>query len=430
MSNTDIGREPISIRVSHALVRHIGRAVRPSGVLYRVIAAAPAPPASEPAADPSGRRVVVTVVAIQLAASLGYFAVVAHLVAHFRHDLGLMAGTIGLVLGVRTGVQYALLLPVGALTDALGPRRTGAIACALRAVATMLLGTADGVGALLCAAVVFGAGGALYNPAAQSLLAGVGHAGRSRGFGAYVATQHIATVAGPPVGLALLGLGPGFALVAGTAAALWAAGGVLFLLVPHRGGRPARPRFRDILTGVRAVHRDRTFLRFALMTAPTTLLAVYIMTAVPLLGFPSGTATLSFSVLAAVAAAAQPFVAARHRGERPWMLRTGLLCAAAAFLVLAPLDGSQTGLLVLAAVLNGVANGLIQPSIFQRAVRHAPAGSFGSYYGVLAFYAGMFYCAGDLVIGRLFDLGPVTAALALAGVGGCALVAAIGVRGP
>ncbi|MCP9964741.1 MFS transporter [Actinomadura madurae] len=262
---------------------------------------------------------------------------------------------------MRVGLQFALLLPVGTVTDAIGARRTGAIACAVRAAGFALLGAADGVGALLCAAVVLAVGGALYNPAAQSLLAGVDPARRSGGFAAYVATQHIATVAGPPMGLALVTLGPGFAALAGTAAALWAIAGGLFLLLPRSGGRPGPARFGAIAAGARAALGDRSFLLFALMTAPTTLLANHIMTAVPLLGFTSGAATLCFCVLAAVAAALQPLVAAGRRGERPWVLRLGLLCAAAAFCVLAPLDGTQTGPLMLAAVLNGVANGLIQP---------------------------------------------------------------------
>jgi MFS family permease len=123
-----------------------------------------APVSPPPSADPTGRRVVVTVVAIQLACCLGFFSVMAHLVAHLRHDLGLMAGTAGLILGARTGLQFALLLPVGALTDLIGARRTGVIACVLRAAGFALLGTAESVGALLCAAVVIAVGGALYPP--------------------------------------------------------------------------------------------------------------------------------------------------------------------------------------------------------------------------------------------------------------------------
>ncbi|WP_433327412.1 MFS transporter [Spirillospora sp. CA-294931] len=390
-----------------------------------IVAAPPAPPV----ARAPGRRVVVTVLAIQLASCLGYFSVMAHVVAHLRNDLGLMAGTIGLVLGVRLGVQYVLLLPVGTVTDLIGARLTGVIACVVRAVGFGLLGVAESLGALLGVAVVLGIGGALYNPAVQSLLAGVDPVSRSRGFGGFVATQHAATITGPPLGLLLISLGPGFVLLTGTSAGLWTIAAVLFLLVPRREKRPPA-RFRDLVTGVRAVFRDRTFVLFALMTAPTTLLANHIMTAVPQLGFGAGLATLCFCLLAAVAAAAQPFVAMKRRGERPWVLRLGLLCAAATFFVLAPLDGTETGPLMLAAVLNGVSNGLVQPSIFQRAVRHAPSERFGSYYGVMASFAGLFACVGDLVIGRLFDFGSAGAATALVGVGVIALVSAFGTRGP
>ncbi|GAA0239175.1 hypothetical protein GCM10009527_039710 [Actinomadura nitritigenes] len=390
----------------------------------------PAPAGARSAGRPSDRRLITTVVAIQLASSLGFFAVMAHLVAYLRHDLGLLAGAVGLILGVRVGLQSALLLPVGAITDLLGARRTGAIACVLRALGFVLLGTVDGVGPLLCAAVVLAAGGALYNPAAQCLLAGVGPDRRSRGFAGYVATQHVATVFGPVMGLAVLSGGRGFTPLAATAAALWTIGGVLFLLVPHGGRRPAVRRRRELSAGVRAVFGDRSFLLFALAASPTTLLANGMLTAVPLLDFTPAAATLCFCVLAAVAAAAQPFVAAGHRGERPWVLRLGLLCAAAAFCVLAPLDGTQTVPLLIAAVLNGVSNGLIQPAVFQRTARHAPAGHFGAYYGVLQSAAGLFSFAGELLIGRLFDLGAVAATAALTGLGAFALAAAIGVRDP
>ncbi|WP_433237067.1 MFS transporter [Actinomadura nitritigenes] len=395
-----------------------------------MIVDSPAPAGARSAGRPPDRRVITTVVAIQLASCLGFFAVAAHLVAHLRHDLGLPAGTVGLILGAQVGLQSALLLPVGALTDLLGPRRTGAIACVLRALGFVLLGTVDGVGPLLCAAVVLALGGALYNPAAQCLLAGAGPDRRSGGFAGYVAMQHVATVFGPVMGLAILSVGRGFAPLAATAAALWATGGVLFLLVPHRSPQPAVRRRRELFAGVRTVFGDRSFLLFALAASPTTLLANGMLTAVPLLDFTPAAATLCFCVLAAVAAAAQPFVAAGHRGERPWVLRLGLLCAAAAFCVLAPLDGTRTVPLLIAAVLNGLSNGLIQPAVFQRTARHAPAGHFGAYYGVLQSAAGLFSFAGDLLIGRLFDLGAVAATAALIGLGACALAAAIGVRDP
>jgi MFS family permease len=167
---------------------------------------------------------------------------------------------------------------------------------------------------------------------------------------------------------------------------------------------------------VRAVVADRAFLAFALATAPTTLLADH-TTVVPLKGFDSGSATLFFCVLAATAASVQPWVAARRRGERPWTLRCGLLLAGAAYLTLALLDGARSpiGWLLLAGVLAGAGNGLLQASVFQRVARLAAPERFGSYFGVMAFVSGMFAAAGGMAVGRLFDLGGTGAASALLG---------------
>ncbi|MEV4068042.1 MFS transporter, partial [Nonomuraea dietziae] len=153
------------------------------------------------------RRTVVVVVAIQAAISLGYFAAMAHVVIHLRVDLGLAAGLIGLVLALRNLVQHTLSLPVGALVDVLGPVRIGILACLLRAAGFALLGTVSSLPWLVAAAVLLGAGGALFHPAAQSLLAGLAERRRARGYAAYMMTLQIAAVLGPALGLALLNVG-------------------------------------------------------------------------------------------------------------------------------------------------------------------------------------------------------------------------------
>ncbi|MFC5744036.1 MFS transporter [Actinomadura rugatobispora] len=387
----------------------------------------PAPPLG---LVPSGgraadRRVVMVMVAVQCTAALGFWAVMTHLVAHLRHDVGLLAGTAGTILAVRVGVQYALLLPVGTVTDMLGPARAGAIACGVRAAGFTLLGFADGPAELVAAAVLLGAGGALFHPAAQSLLAGLAPGRRARGFAAYVITGQAAAVAGPPLGLLVLSLGSGapagFTLLATLAGGAWAVASVLFLLLlghrpPRSNGGGAGARLRELAANVRAVVADRAFLAFALATAPTTLLADH-TTVVPLKGFTSGAATLFFCVLAATAAAVQPWVAARGRGERPWTLRCGLLLAGAAYLTLALLDGARSplGWLLAAAVLAGAGNGLLQASVFQRVARLAAPERFGSYFGVLSFVSGMFAAAGGMAVGRLFDFGGTGATAALLG---------------
>ncbi|MDF2706672.1 MAG: hypothetical protein K0R62_2324 [Nonomuraea muscovyensis] len=468
----------------------------------------PAAREREAAAD---RRVVAVLVGVQLTAALGFHAAMAHVVAHLRFDLGLLAGTIGLVLGVRLVVQYGLYLPVGALTDLIGPAPAGLLACVLRAAGFALLGAAEGVAGLLVSAVLLGAGGALFHPANRSLLAGVAPVTRSRAFAAYMVTGQLAAVAGPPIGLLLtagalggllsppapagssepvgsdelIGLGGGlpgaagpeggFGVLAGVAAVAWIAAAVLFALlhrlqvpatgtpvsgtpvsgtpvsgtpVPERGAirravtRRGAVRLRSraaqaaggVAGGVAAVLRDRAFVRFSLVTAPSTLLVTQPVTVVPLRGIGEEHTTLYLCAAALVAAAVQPLVAARRRAERRWAIPAGLLCSAAGYALLIPATGSagaDVGGLAAAAVCGGLAVGLLEPSIFQRTVRQAPPGRSGAYFGVINFVSGMVAFAGGLAVGRLFDAGPAGATAALAALASlAALSAGWTARGP
>lgn len=388
-----------------------GRATAPAS------ASAPAPPAAPVRAASRDRRVIAVLAAVQVAIGLGYYAVFGHVVAHLRDGVGLAAGTIGLVLGTRLLVQYSLLLPVGALTDALGAPRTGVLACVVRAAGFAVFGMADGPVGLSVAAVLVGVGGALYHPAAQSLLAGLSPGRRPGGFAVYLVSGHISAVLGPSAGLALLALG-GFPLLAAGAAAAWCVAAVLFPLLPARHAQPAARAPRTMLQGVRAVARDRGFVRFAVIVAPSTLLVTAAATVVPLRGFGSGRTTAFLCLAAAVVAAVQPWCASR--AERPGVLRAGLLLSGAGFLALVPLDGDADGPwqiagLLGAAVLTGAGQGLMQPPIFQAVARYAPPEQVGAYLGASSFLAGMTAFGGGLAVGALFDLGSGGAAAALAG---------------
>ncbi|MBN6051885.1 MFS transporter, partial [Nonomuraea sp. RK-328] len=373
----------------------------------------------------SGRRVVAVVAGMQLAAALGYYAVMAHLVAHLRHDVGLLAGTISLVLGLRTAVQYALFLPFGPLVDRLGPRRAGMLACGLRTVAFGLLGVAGDLGTLLGAAMALAVGGALLHPCAQSLLARLPPASRSGGFGIYVVTGQVAAVVGPPAGLALLA--GGFGLLAAVAAGAWAFSALLFGLLPRTAGPTAASgdhvllrgasnvvRDRAFLRGVADVVRDRAFLRFAAVTAPSTLLATQVTTVVPLTVASPGQVTLFFCAGAATAAGVQPFLSRHGRGGRSWVLRAGLLCTGLGYLPVAALPSAadrQGAALVAAAVLNGLGTGLMQTGTFHTIAGRAPQDRVGAYIGVVNFMAGTVAFAGGLLVGQLFDAGAQTVGL-------------------
>ncbi|WP_344448856.1 MFS transporter [Actinocorallia aurantiaca] len=381
----------------------------------------------------SDRRVVAIVVGIQLAISLGYFAVMAHVVAHLRHDLGMLAGTITVVLAVRVAVQNMLFLPAGALTDVIGPARTGALACALRAAAFALLGAANGAGGLLLSVVVMAVGGALFHPAAQSVLAGVTPEHRSRGFSAYVIAGQLAAVAGPPLGLVLLT--GGFGLLSAVTTGAWVVGALLFTLLRREPGAlredSPRPGPRGLTEGVSAVLRDRSFLRFALTAAPSTLLTTQVTTVLPLKETDPGTTTLFFCVVAIVAAAIQPWCGGR--GESPRLLRSGLLSAGAGYLLLlASPSGHHASIAVLtaAAVMHGLATGLTQSALFQAVTRCAPPRRFGVYTGLLSFLSGAVSLAGGFTVGPLLDAGTPGSATAMTGLALLATISAAVLRLP
>ncbi|GLW62027.1 hypothetical protein Arub01_02710 [Actinomadura rubrobrunea] len=394
-----------------------------------------------PSASGDRRAVVVLVVGF-LAAGLGFYAVMAHVVAHLRDDAGLAAGTIALVLGVRVGVQYALYLPAGPVVDRVGAARAGIIACLLRTAGFAALGVAGGLPGLFVAAVLLGTGGALLQPATRSLMAGLRTRHRSHVFGAYIVAGQVAAVAGPPVGLMLLAddvlgvLAGGFGLLCGAAAAAWAASAATFALLPRPARTPADgaagTRPAGVWRSCRAVLRDRAYLRFTLLAAPTTLLPTEAMAVVPLKGFEAGVTTLYFCVSAAVSAAVQPWCAATGRrgvvrAGRGWALPVSLASSGAGYLLLIPLEergAASLGALMGVAVLHGFANGLLEPAVFQNVTRHAPLSQVGAYYGVMAFVSGVVAFVGGLVVGRLFDAGPAGAAAALAGLGVLALATA------
>ncbi|WP_067833061.1 MFS transporter [Actinomadura kijaniata] len=358
--------------------------------------------------DRRDRHTVAVVVAVQAAASMGYFAAMAHVVVHLRDDLGLAAGLIGLVLALRNLVQYALFLPVGALADVLNPVRTGVLACALRAVGFALLGTVSSTAGLVVAAVLLGTGGALFHPAAQSLLAGVAERRRARGYAAYTITLQISAVVAPLLGLALLNVG--YWLVAAASAGLWATAAFLFSLVRQV---PRAPAGGGVVAGVRTALRDRVFMWFAVVSMPTMLMADQAAVVVPLGGANAGAVTVFSCVLAAVSAAVQPWCAVGGRAERPAMLRAGMLFVGIGYLLLATGAGGHLAGLVAVAVLHGFGGGMLQPAVFHSIARLAPPARYGAYLGVRAFFSGLLAFAGGTAVGRLFELGPTGTATAL-----------------
>lgn len=384
---------------------------------------------------------VAILVATQAAAGTGFYAVVAHLVVHLRHDLGLLASTASIVLAVRTIVQYALYLPAGALTDRLGPARAGALACVVRGGGFALLGIAVDPASLTAAAILIGAGGSVYTPAGQTLLAALPGGWPQRGFAWYTAAAQVSAVAGPVLGLAVLSAtsatspGLGFRVIAWAAAVLWGVAGTLFALVgraplghptlasaaPANAGR----RRRSTLT---AAFRDTRLLRFAAVTCPATLLITQAAVVVPLMVADSGLVTAYLAVGAGVTALVQ---LPKYRVR---LIRHGVVCGfaglAAGYLLLAPValteaSAVRTAVVVISGAVYGAAQGLLLPALFYYGNALAPAGSIASYIGIRSFVSGVVAFIGALAAGFAFDHGTPGAAGAASALGVLALGAAV-----
>ncbi|OLB80467.1 MAG: hypothetical protein AUI14_06575 [Actinobacteria bacterium 13_2_20CM_2_71_6] len=239
------------------------------------------------AAGTSPARVVAAVAAAQVTAGLGLYAVLAHLVVHLRHDLGLLASVVGVVLTLRSAVQYLLHLPVGVAIDRLGAHRAAGLACGVRAAGFALLAVATNPPALTLAATLIAVGGSVYIPAGKAILAGLPEDWARRGFAWYVITASLSAVAGPLFGLALLGStvltgrhgGLGFAGIAWSAAALWLVAGSLLGSLTIPTGARSRPVPRRLPAAV----RDRGMIRLALVVSPAALLVTQAAVVVPLI---------------------------------------------------------------------------------------------------------------------------------------------------
>ncbi|MFC6021044.1 MFS transporter [Plantactinospora solaniradicis] len=362
----------------------------------------------------------------QFVAGIGFYAVTAHLVMHLRHGLGLLAVGASVVIGIRTIVQYGLYLPAGVLADRLGPARTAALACALRAAGFAALATATRFPALVGAMILIGVGGCVYTPAGYSILAGLPDRWARRGFAWYTAAGQLSAVAGPVVGLVLVAGPDGFAGLAWLAAVAWAVAAMLMASLGSaargRGAVPTTP----VRSAVRAVRHDRALLRFALAVSPATLLITQAAVVVPLAVFDIRLTTLFLSGGAICAAAAQfPF-------WRATLIRHGLslgfgsFATAYALLIPAtvlPADASRTTLVGLAGALYGLAQGALLPALFHQTRRLAPPGLSGVYFGAVNFVTGVAALAGGTATGLLFDHGSVGTVMALTGLGTSAALA-------
>ncbi|MEU5974918.1 MFS transporter [Streptomyces sp. NPDC047315] len=390
----------------------------------------------------------------QFGINLGFYMLMPYLADHLANGLGMAAWTVGLVLGARNLSQQGLFLVGGALADRYGCTPLIVAGCVLRTVAFALLAVASTLPLLIAALLLTGFAGALFNPAVRAQLAArAGEERRVAAFALFNVFYQAGILAGPVVGLALLTWD--FQMVCAVAAAVFgllAAGQIRSLRgdgAAESTDRGARPAWRTVADGWRAIVANRPFVLFAAAMSGSYVLAFQLYLALPLrasevFGADSGPVTgavFAVSALAAVLGQLRLTGWAKRTLAGPPAIAVGLLVMGAAFLPLLVPVGTSAGAapravalaaLVLCAALLAWGGALLYPFEMDTVVRLAKGRLVATHYGAYSTASGVAVWLGNLAVGALFDLGAAWlpwVALAATGAGCSAAVAALHRRG-
>ncbi|WP_435829720.1 MFS transporter [Nocardia neocaledoniensis] len=350
----------------------------------------------------------------QFGINLGFYMLMPYLAGYLSGPLGLAAWAVGLVLGVRNFSQQGMFLLGGTLADRLGYKPLIVAGCLLRTAGFAALIFATSLPMLVIASAATGFAGALFNPAVRAYLAAeAGEQRRVEAFAVFNVFYQAGILAGPLVGIALLGLD--FRWVAGTAAVVFAVLSVAQLCaLPQRRGTPATG---SVLGDWRAIAGNRRFVAFAVAMGGSYVLSFQVYLALPLQAeviSGAGAQTLTalvFVVSGVVAVAGQVRITARFRARwgtgRGLVIGVGVLAAAFVPLVLVPGSGSfgtvaaAVALLLAAAVL-AVGTAAVFPFEMDTVVSMAEGKLVATHYGFYNTIVGVAILAGNLATGAVF----------------------------
>lgn len=362
----------------------------------------------------------------QLAFNTGFYLVLPFLAVHLASDLALAAGTVALVLGLRTASQQGLFVVGGVLADRFGPRPLVLTGCAVRVVGFVLLGTTTSAAGVIAGALLTGVAAAMFSPAVEAELAraaGTPAAGldRREAFGLFSVAGQVGALAGPVLGSALLLVG--FRTTCLVAAAVFV---VVLLghwrLLPRRAAGPAGPGGAQgpepLVAGAVAALREPVFLAVALAQAGYLVVYNQLYLTLPLeldrAGVARDTADVAVGILFAVSAALvvvgqMPVLGwVSHRWSAPTALLAGhglLVAAVLAGAVSRQVGGATAALAGAAALVVLVTAGqvLLLPVGRDVVAALSPARDLGARYGLVSTCGGAAVLLGSWLVGSVVD---------------------------
>jgi len=350
----------------------------------------------------------------QFGINLGFYMLMPYLAGYLAGPLSLAGWAVGLVLGVRNFSQQGMFIVGGTLADRLGYKPLIVAGCLLRTAAFGLLAVAQSLPTLLIASAATGFAGALFNPAVRAYLAADSGERRVAAFTVFNVFYQGGILAGPLVGLALMGLD--FRATAGMAAVVFAVLTIaqLFALPKDRATVVERV---SVLHDWRTVLANRPFLLFAASMVGTYVVTFQVYLALPLHAgvlsphHESAIVAAVFAVSGLVAIGGQIRITAwfTARYGRAQSLTIGVLVLAAAFvpLIIVPDDrwgpaAAVTALLTTAALL-AVGSAAVYPFEMDTVVSLAGDRLVATYYGFYNTIVGVGILVGNLATGALME---------------------------
>jgi DHA1 family multidrug resistance protein-like MFS transporter len=337
--------------------------------------------------------------------SLGFYMLYPLLAVYFTGQLGLAAGTVGLILAVRQFLQQGFGPLGGAVSDRIGYKPAILAGLVVRSAGFVLFGLSTSVVGLLGGAMLSALGGSLFDSPGRGALTAVTPArDRPRAFAAFGVANWVGFAVGPLVGSALLGVS--FQLVSLVAASVYAGCfAVIVLLVPS--GLRAELRAPSLVAALAMGARDRPFVAYSLLLGGYWFIALQYFVTVPLLvERVAGIAWIGpiFALRSVMALGLQyPLASWLARRAPPFLtLGAGTAITGAGFAGMA-LAGSPVGLLfwTLVETLGEV---IVNPAS-QTTTARLGAAQAGTYFGLNALGVALGGAAGNVAGGMLMDLG-------------------------
>ncbi|WP_308117665.1 MFS transporter [Streptomyces anatolicus] len=357
----------------------------------------------------------------QFGIDFGFFLVIPYLASHLGQGLGLSAGVVGVVLGVRNVSSQCMFVLGGSATDRVGAHRVIPAGCLLGALGYALFSTIGGVPTALAASMLSGLAAALMYPAVRAYVAVAAPDRRAEAFALHNMASTTGSLGGMLLGGLLFVVDFRLCALAASGISLLLAIAQLRTLPPHRI-RPARGK---VLRDWSEVLGNRGFLTFAIAMVGMSAMENQVFLLLPQAAREASGWSRAAGVLPVLGTAVNVIFQMRvaryvcaHGRDTRWVSR-GLALMGLSFLPPVLVAGIPEPVGARDAVLHmlPLAMGTLllytgvmvaQPTVMELIPLFGRETLTGTYFGLYYVFSGLAAAAGNALVGWAMDTGQQT----------------------